>query len=79
MNWPRRTGGKQELIRRALTLILAAAGIAGDTRAATYFVSPSGSDRHSGLSPTEAWRTPGAFFYASLDEFSLKRHNQREK
>lgn len=31
---------------------------AGTSGAATYYVSPAGDDRHSGLSPETAWRTP---------------------
>jgi hypothetical protein len=50
-----------------LAVVLALAGAAHAEAGSRYYVDPSGGDRHSGSSPSRAWRTVGRVNRASLD------------
>ena len=49
-----------------VAVVVAALAAAANAGAATYYVSPSGSDSASGLASSSAWRTVGKVSNASL-------------
>ena len=51
----------------SLAVVLALGGPAPAKASGRYYVDPSGSDRHSGRSPSRAWRTVGCVNRASLE------------